>query len=516
MSIVAEWSYLPSTLLDIITDPWTLLILLGGVILGYIIGVIPGLGPTMGMALVLGIIYKMETNHALALLLGILVAAISTGGITACLANIPGTAAAAATVVDGYPLARKGRGAEAVGYTLYSSIFACVASMIIVFFIQPFVATVALKFGNWEVFLFCLFGLIIVGSLVGKDVVRGWISALLGVILALVGCETIQSVQVLTFGKPALMSGLNSTVAILGLFGLGEVFFTLRENSPIKVTGQSGFPKINLREFGRNKLNILRSLFAGMWVGFIPGIGESAACWFSYDLAKKGAKHPEKFGKGEPAGVIAAEIANNASTVGALIPSLALGIPGSATTSVFIAALFLLGFRPGPTLMNDAPGILCKITVLMVLAGILLAVVGFFLSRFAIKFLTVDNNLLMPFVVVFCVVGSYATTYTMTSVLMLLFFGVLGMLMKIYKYPIPPMLLGLLIGRTLDEYFRRSILQYPNDPIGMVTRPIGIAISIFLMFMIILSFKTSKTTTKTDEEMEEIEKNLQEAVSEEA
>ena len=406
MSIVAEWSYLPSTLLDIITDPWTLLILLGGVILGYIIGVIPGLGPTMGMALVLGIIYKMETNHALALLLGILVAAISTGGITACLANIPGTAAAAATVVDGYPLARKGRGAEAVGYTLYSSIFACVASIIIVFFIQPFVATVALKFGNWEVFLFCLFGLIIVGSLVGKDVVRGWISALLGVILALVGCETIQSVQVLTFGKPALMSGLNSTVAILGLFGLGEVFFTLRENSPIKVTGQSGFPKINLREFGRNKLNILRSLFAGMWVGFIPGIGESAACWFSYDLAKKGAKHPEKFGKGEPAGVIAAEIANNASTVGALIPSLALGIPGSATTSVFIAALFLLGFRPGPTLMNDAPGILCKITVLMVLAGILLAVVGFFLSRFAIKFLTVDNNLLMPFVVVFCVVGS--------------------------------------------------------------------------------------------------------------
>ena len=166
--------------------------------------------------------------------------------------------------------------------------------------------------------------------------------------------------------------------------------------------------------------------------------------------------------------------------------------------------------------MNDAPGILCKITVLMVLAGILLAVVGFFLSRFAIKFLTVDNNLLMPFVVVFCVVGSYATTYTMTSVLMLLFFGVLGMLMKIYKYPIPPMLLGLLIGRTLDEYFRRSILQYPNDPIGMVTRPIGFAISIFLIFMIILSFKTSKTTTKTDEEMEEIEKNLQEAVSEEA
>ncbi len=193
-----------------------------------------------------------------------------------------------------------------------------------------------------------------------------------------------------------------------------------------------------------------------------------------------------------------------------MIPSLALGIPGSATTSVFIAALFLLGFRPGPTLLNDAPGILCKITVLMVMAGILLCFVGFFLSRFAITFLTVDDNVLMPFVVIFCVIGSYASTYTMTSLLVLLFFGIVGMLMKTYGYPIPPMLLGLLIGRTMDEYLRRAMLQYTNDPIGMLTRPIGIGISIFLILMIILSFKTSKTTRKSDEEMAEIEKTLQE------
>ena len=264
MSIVSEWAMLPSTFIDIITDPFCLLVLFGGVVLGYIIGVIPGLGPTMGMALVLGIIYKMDTNPALALLIGILVAAISCGGITACLANIPGTAAAAATVVDGYPLAQKGHGAEACGFTLYSSIFGCVVSMVIVFFIQPFVGAIALKFGQWEVFLFCLFGLIICGSLIGKDVVRGWISALLGVIFALVGCETIQSVQVFTFGLPGLMSGLNSTVAILGLFGLGEVFYTLRSKESLKVTGQTGFPKLNLKVFGQNKVNMIRSLFAGL------------------------------------------------------------------------------------------------------------------------------------------------------------------------------------------------------------------------------------------------------------
>ena len=515
-SIASEWSYLPSVFLNIITDPMALVILLGGVALGFVIGVIPGLGPTMGMALVLGIIYKMEVNHALALLIGILVAAISCGGITACLANIPGTAAAAATVVDGYPLAQKGRGAEAVGYTLYSSIFACLVSMIIVFFIQPFVTVVALKFGNWEVFLFCLFGLVICGSLIGKDMLRGWISALLGVVFALVGCETIQSVQVLTFGNASLMSGLSSTVAILGLFGLGEVFYTLRTKESIRVTGQTGFPKINVKEFIKNKFNVLRSLLAGLWVGFIPGIGESAACWFSYDLAKKGSKHPEEFGKGSPEGIIAAEIANNASTVGAMIPSLALGIPGSATTAVFIAALFLLGFRPGPTLMADSPGILCRITVLMILAGLMLCVVGYVLSRFAIKFLTIDNNLLMPFILIFCVVGAYATTNTLFSLLVLLFFGFIGMLMKIYGYPIPPMLLGILIGRTLDEYMRRAVLQNASDPIGMLTRPLGLAISVFLILMIVLSFKTSKTTTKTDEEMAEIERNLQRAVEEQS
>lgn len=511
MSIVAEWAHLPGAMAEVLTEPMVWVLLIAGVALGYIIGVIPGLGPTMGMALVLGIVYKLPTNQALALLLGILIAAISSGGITACLANIPGTAAAAATVVDGYPMSQKGRGAEAVGYSLYSSLFACIVSMIVVFFIQPFVTIVALKFGNWEVFLFCVFGLIICGSLIGTDPVRGWIAAMFGVLISLIGSESVQSVDVLLFGIPSLRAGVSSTVAILGLFGIGEVLYTLRSNRSIKVTGQSGFPKINIGEFLANKFNIFRSLLAGLWVGFIPGIGESAACWFSYDLAKKGSKHPEELGKGAPEGIIAAEIANNASTMGAMIPSLALGIPGSATTSIFIAALFLLGFRPGPTMLNDAPGILCKITVLSVVAALLLAVIGYFLSRFAIKFLTVDDNVLMPFVVVFCVVGSYATTYTMQSVILLLVFGIIGMLMKIFGYPIPPMLLGILIGKTMDVYFRRAMLQFSGNPLAMFTRPIGIGLMIFLVVMTILSVKTSRAGTKTDKEIDDMMKASEDA-----
>jgi putative tricarboxylic transport membrane protein len=410
--------------------------------------------------------------------------------------------------VDGYPLSQKGHGAEAVGYSLYCSLASCALSMVIVFIIQPFIASFALKFGNWEVFLFCLFGLLICGSLIGSDPLRGWISALLGVIFSLVGCESIQSVQVLTFGMPSLMSGISSTVAILGLFGLSEVLYTLKAKRSIKVTGQSGYPKLNWKELKKNRFNFIRSLFGGLWVGFIPGIGESAACWFAYDLAKRGAKGEEKklFGHGAPAGVIAAETGNNASTIGALIPSLALGIPGSATTSVFIAGLFLMGYRPGPTLMSDSPGILCKIAVLAILACIILAVVGYFLTRFAITFLTIDDNLLMPFIAIFCIVGAYATTNTLSSLLVLLFFGIVGLLMKIYGYPIPPMLLGILIGKTMDSYMRRAMLQYANHPLGLFTRPVGIVLGVFLVFMIIMSFKTSRLTTKSDEEIEQMVK----------
>jgi len=302
-----------------------------------------------------------------------------------------------------------------------------------------------------------------------------------------------------------LLAGVSSTVAILGLFGLSEVLYTLKDKEQFGVSNQSGFPKIKIPVFIKNTGNIIRSLLAGLWVGFIPGIGESAACWFSYDLARKGSKNREQFGHGCPEGIIAAEVANNASSVGALIPSLALGIPGSGSTAVFIAALFLIGYRPGPTLMKDSPGVLCAITILFILAAIVMLVVGYFLTRFAIKFLTVENNLLMPLIVLFCAIGAYATTFTKTSLIILLVFGVLGFLMKTFKYPVPPMLLGLLIGNTMDTALRRAMMQYGNDPLGMVTRPFGIGIMVFLLIMLYFSIKTTKSTKAARADMADIE-----------
>ncbi len=508
-SITQEWSYFLPTLTAYLSDFMVWVYLIAGVLLGYIIGVIPGLGATMGMALCLGIIFRLPQAQGLALLIGILVASMASGGITASLANIPGTPAAAATVMDGFPMAKQGKGREACGYAYVSSCIGTITAMILVFFIQPFVSAVALKFGNWETFLFCLFGVILCGSLVGGNPVRGWISAFVGMFWALCGAEEIQSVTRYTFGSTKLLGGINSTVAIIALFGLGEVIMTLSKPNEVRVQSQSGFPIIRLNVFKKNIWNVIRSMLAGLWVGFIPGIGESAACWFSYDLARKNSKHPERFGTGEPEGIIAAEVANNASSVGALIPSLALGIPGSGSTAVFIAALFLIGFRPGPLLLTDSPGILCGLTILFVLAALLMIGFGYVLTRFAIKFLTIDESILMPLIIIFCAIGAYGSTYTRFSIVILLICGVVGYLMKKFGYPIPPMLLGLLVGNTMDSSLRRAVIQYSDNPVAMLTRPIGIAIIIFLVIMTFFSVRTTKTSKTGEKEAAKLEAEIE-------
>ena len=507
-SVVSEWSYFGSTLISILSSGYTWLYLIGGTLLGYIIGVIPGLGATMGMALSLGIIFRLPQQYGLALLIGILVSSMASGGITASLANIPGTSAAAATVMDGFPMAKQGKGREACGYAYLSSCIGTVTAMILVFFIQPFISALALKFGNWETFLFCLFGVILCGSLVGGNPVRGWISAFIGMFVSFCGAEEIQSVIRYNLGTTKLLSGVSSTVAIIALFGLGEVIMTLSKPNEIRVQSQSGFPIVNFKVFKRNWFNILRSMLCGLWVGFIPGIGESAACWFSYEIARKSEKNGKDFGTGVPEGIIAAEVANNASSVGALIPSLALGIPGSGSTAVFIAALFLIGFHPGPLLLQDSPGVLCSLTILFIIAAILMAFFGFFLTRFAIKFLTIDESILMPIIIIFCAVGSYASTYTRFAIIILLVFGIIGYFMKKFGYPIPPMLLGMLVGKTMDSALRRAVIQYSNNPIEMISRPFGIGVMVVLVIMTIFSIRTTNSTKHASKKAEQLQQEL--------
>lgn len=487
----SEWTYLPAMFVQFVTNYHAVLMLIVGSVIGFVVGVIPGLGPTMAMALSLGVVGAMDQTSALAYLLGIMVTAVGSGGITASLANIPGTAAAAATSLDGYAMSKAGKGREAVGISVLASVIGSITGIIAIFIIQPFVTSIALKFGDWEVFLFCIFGLLICGSLSGDEPVKGWISAMLGLFFAMVGLDNVQSVARFTFGKSYLLPGIDSVVAMIGLFGLGEVFYVLKDKDVVKIEGKAAMPKLDLPLFARNWVNVLRSTLAGIWVGFIPGVGESAACWFSYDLAKRGSKHKEKFGKGSEEGIIAAEVANNACSVGALIPALALGVPGSSTTAIMIAAMFLMNYRPGPTLLIDSPGILCKISVIFIFSALMLLIVSWSFSKMVIKFLSIPRTILLPLVAVFCVLGSWGTAYTYFGLATLLFFGVLGMIMKLYNYPIAPMVLGLLIGDIADRAFRTTMMQYSAEPAKIFMRPFGLAVIVVLGILLYFGSKTN-------------------------
>ena len=484
----SEWLFLPQAAVQYLGEPMVWLFLLLGTVCGFLVGVMPGLGPTMGMALCLGVVFKLPPAQGLALLVGIFVAAVGSGGITASLLNIPGTAAAAATCIDGYALSRQGKSREAAGYSVAASVIGTVAATVLIFLIQPFITAIALKFGDWETFLFCLFGLLVCGSLSGASRARGWLSALGGCFVA----DGVQSVLRFTFGRPELLSGVDSVVAMLGLFGIGEVLYTLGKPPSARVWEEVGFPRVNLPVLLKNGVNILRSVLAGMWIGFIPGIGESAACWFSYDLAKRTSRQKERFGHGSEEGIIAAETANNASSVGALIPALALGIPGSSTVAMFLSAMYILGFRPGPTLLLEAPGFLCGLCLLLLAAALALGVVAFLCAPFAIRMLSLPEHLLMPFIAVLCAVGAYGTTNTPFALVQLAVFGLLGYLMKRFQYPIAPFVLGLLVGKTADTALRRALMQYAGDFSGMLLRPFGLVILVVLSALLVLGLKSGR------------------------
>lgn len=491
-AIFEVWATLPSAVVEYLGSWQVWAFMLGGTLVGYFVGVMPGLGPTMGMALTLGIVYKLPTAEGLALLIGMFVASVASGGITASLINIPGTAAAAATCMDGYALTKQGRGREACGYSVFSAVIGTITATLFIFIIQPFVTTIALKFGDWETFLFCLFGLVICGSLSGDQPVKGWVSALAGLFIAMCGAESVQSVVRYNFGRIELMNGFSSVVAMLGLFGIGEVLYTLRNKESLRAEGKSGFPVIRLDEFRKNGGNVVRSTLAGAWIGFIPGIGESAACWFSYDIAKRASKNKELFGNGSPEGIIAAGVASNASSVGALIPALALGIPGSATIAIFISALFLMNYRPGPTLVMENPSLLSGVCILFIIAALAVLLVAFVASHVTIKLLSIPDSILMPLVAVFCAVGAYGTTNTAFSLIQLAFFGVLGLLMKIYNYPIPPFVLGLLVGKTADSCLRRALMQYSDNISQMFLRPFGMCVMAALILVLVLSIASDR------------------------
>ncbi|MCG8684726.1 MAG: tripartite tricarboxylate transporter permease, partial [Desulfobacterales bacterium] len=363
--------------LGLASEPVYLCVLFGSVILGIMFGAMPGLTSTLGVALLTALTYSMDTPLAMVCLLAIYVGGTYGGSYASILINIPGTAAAAATAMDGYPLACKGEGGRAIGLTTTSSAIGTAVSMLFVVSISPLISKFALQFTSFEFFLLAFFGILISGTLTSPDlVIKGWIAGFLGLFLACVGRDQLQFYPRFTFGIPELESGVEVVPVLIGAFGIPQIISVLRDKFQI---GRAQKLQRIIPEVGtviRNIPAIVRSALIGVGIGAVPGIGEDIAGWVSYGTAKNTSKHPETFGKGELKGVLASETANNACVGGAMIPLLNLGIPGSPPAAMLLGALMLHGVTPGPMITFEHPNFILEVAAILLLASMAMWVTG--------------------------------------------------------------------------------------------------------------------------------------------
>jgi putative tricarboxylic transport membrane protein len=454
--------------------------------LGIIVGMLPGLTATMGVALMTTLTFKMDAGNAVLILVCMYVGAIYGGSRSAILLNIPGTPANAATAVDGYPLSKQGRAGEAIGIATTGSFIGSVIGMLFLAFFTPLIGNVALKFLSFEFMWLAIFGVVICGNLTApKDPLKGWIAGFLGLFVAMIGMEGIHAYVRFSFGTISLSGGIGLIPAMVGAFGFAELMTVMKhpEYEVVKTKIDRVLPK--LREIKRYWKTILRSGVVGTFIGAIPGVGEDIAAWVSYDMAKRSSKDGDKFGTGVVEGLIAAEAGNNACVAGAMIPVLSLAIPGSAPAAVLLAAMFIHGIRPGPLIMIESPSFVYSVVAMVMLASTAMFVLGLAMVKPLTKVLLVPRQKLMPIVFVLCVVGAYAITGRIFDVGVMVVFGVIGYYMREMEYPVAPLVLGIILGDILDKNLRRALIISDGSLLPFFTRPISAVLFIITLLTIL-------------------------------
>lgn len=430
-----------------------------GTFWGVIGGGIPGINGSISMALLLPFTYNMAPFHAFSMLSAVYVGVEYGGSIPAILIATPGTGAAAATVLDGYQLKKQGRACEALLTSLWAGcIGGFVSSLMLMVMVIP-LADFGLLFGPPEYFLLALFGLTIIGSLAGKNQLKGLISACLGLLFATIGIDPFTGAGRFTFGVWQLTSGIPMVPVMIGLFALGEIFFQIYEGEMVQ-SAMDTIEKIKMLSIGQIKRIVKPSIIFGIMgniVGVMPGAGATIASWLAYSEAKRWSKTPENFGKGEIMGVIAPESANNGVPPGALVPLLALGIPGSNSTAILLGAFILHGVAPGPLLFVNNPAIPYTIMICMIIAQVVLLIMGFFLVRPAVKITSMSKVYMTCAIIALVFVGAYSEQNYRLDVFYALLFGLVGFFMKRNGYAPSAMVLGFVLGEIFERNLRRAL-----------------------------------------------------------
>ncbi|WP_370221701.1 tripartite tricarboxylate transporter permease [Cytobacillus sp.] len=489
-------------------DFQTLTLVFAGVFLGVVFSAIPGLTATMGIALLIPYTFSLPQVPAISMLLGIYIGGMYGGSITAILIRTPGTPSAAATLLDGYPMAAKGQAGKALNYATIGSFVGGIISCFILILIAPQLAAFGLKFGPAEFFALAVFGLSIVGTISGKNVVKGLIVVGVGLLIATVGMDPIGGVARFTFGSINLTSGVSFIPALIGLFAVSQVIKEIEEkvtaNTKKKIKYQR--ERVSLRETFSYWKEFLRASAIGTFIGIIPGTGTSIATFLSYNESKRFAK-PERrkeYGKGIPEGVIATETSNNAVTGGALIPLLTLGIPGDVVTAVILGGLLIQGVTPGPLLFQNNGPLVYSLFITLIIANVFMLLIGLFAVRFVGKIVDVPKNVLLPIVVTLCFIGSYSLSNNLFDVWVALAFGVIGYLLEKFNYPLPPLILGIILGPIIESNLRRTIIESSGDLSVFFTRPIsGVFLTIALVSFLYPLIKDFWRKLKGKEIMEE-------------
>ncbi len=468
-------------------QPTNLLFCFLGVLMGTLVGVLPGLGPTAAIALLLPVSFHIPPVSTIIMLAGIYYGAMYGGSTTSILVNIPGEAASVITCLDGYQMAKKGRAGPALGIAAFGSFIAGTIGIIAITLVAPPMAKFALAIGPAEYFSLMLMGIVIIIYMSAGSILKDLTVAVFGVLLGTIGMDTISGTQRLTFGILELADGIGFIPAVMGLFGVSEILMNCEKiMTATLVTERVKNLLPNLQDWKDSLWPIIRGTFLGFGIGVLPGPAPVISTYASYALEKKLSKTPEKFGTGHIVGVAGPESANNAASSGAMIPLFTLGIPANSVIAVLLGAFMIHGLQPGPTFIAKYPDVFWGTIVSMYLGNAMLLILNLPLIPLWIKVLKVPYPILFPLILVFCLIGVYSLNFSQVEIALMIGFGVLGYLMRKFKFEMAPLVLALVLGPMMENNLRLALLISQGNPLVFITHPIS-AVFITISAILIIS-----------------------------
>ena len=482
-------------------QPMNLLLTVFGTVVGVVIGCLPGLSGSMGIILLLPLTYTLEKSAALVMLCGIFCGSMFGGSVSAILLRTPGTPSATATLLDGYPLAQQGKAGKAIGIAAFSSFIGGIISTICLIFIAPQLAKVALKFHSADYFALALFGISIMASAAGKNILKGLISGAIGLLISMVGTDPLVGAARFNFGSTKMLIGFPQLAVLIGVFAISEVFTQVQGGKNVVEIKEQAVTNVfpSFKEIKGFLLAAIVGSLIGVFIGIVPGTGGAIAVFMAYNVAQKISRHPERFGHGSYEGVAAPEAANNGTTGGALIPMLCLGIPGDTVTSVMLGALTLIGVTPGPQLFTQNASIVYAIFAGMIVIQFLMLGFGVLFARVAPKVLRIPVKYLMPIIMALCIVGAFCLSNQVYHVAVAIAFGFIGYFMKKFGFPGAPLVLGVILGPIAEKNLDRALQLSRNDWSVFFRRPIALTFILLSIGMILWTIISNIRKEKTEE-----------------